>query len=448
MKTVVVGAGIAGLTTAWAMRARHGVDHVLLLEAGPAPGGTARSELRDGCVLDHGANGFLDNVPATLEVVDALGLTPRLVRADAAANARFLFVDGALRRLPSGPGALLTTPLMPLGVRLRILREPWVRTPPPDGDESVTDFVARRFGAGAAHVLAQPMVTGITAGDAAQTSMASLFPRVAEWERAHGSVIGGMMAQRRLARREGRTGRPRLTTLEGGLGTLTAAMGEALGASLRCDAPVAAVRRDGTRWQVELRSGEAIACDAVVLAVPAHVAVGLVVAEDRIANALAAIPYVGTRVVTLAYDEAVAAHVPPGFGFLTTPGCGLRTKGCIFVHSIFPGHVDPGMALLRCIVGGFDDPAAATDDDAVVEAHVRDDLRRALGVVADPRFVWHRRWPATIPQPLLHHADRLARIDAALAGTGLHVTGNAYRGVSFNDCVVDGLRTAERIATA
>ena len=49
---IVVGAGISGLTAAWSLK-KAGMD-VLLLEASSEVGGCARTERRDGFLLEKG----------------------------------------------------------------------------------------------------------------------------------------------------------------------------------------------------------------------------------------------------------------------------------------------------------------------------------------------------------------------------------------------------------
>jgi len=46
----------------------------------------------------------------------------------------------------------------------------------------------------------------------------------------------------------------------------------------------------------------------------------------------------------------------------------------------------------------------------------------------------------------LGHEEKLNRIEQILSKfSGLYLTGNAYRGVSVNDCIENSLKLAERI---
>ena len=57
------------------------------------------------------------------------------------------------------------------------------------------------------------------------------------------------------------------------------------------------------------------------------------------------------------------------------------------------------------------------------------------------------RWPKAIPQYLVSHLDRVAKIEErASRHPGLYLGGNAYRGVALNDCVEQADLLAGRMA--
>jgi oxygen-dependent protoporphyrinogen oxidase len=79
-------------------------------------------------------------------------------------------------------------------------------------------------------------------------------------------------------------------------------------------------------------------------------------------------------------------------------------------------------------------------------ALVRGELEGLLGIQGPPHFAKVFRFPKASPQPLVGHADRVARIHARLdLLPGLHVIGNAYDGVGIPDCVRLAEQTAAQI---
>jgi oxygen-dependent protoporphyrinogen oxidase len=79
-------------------------------------------------------------------------------------------------------------------------------------------------------------------------------------------------------------------------------------------------------------------------------------------------------------------------------------------------------------------------------SRVRADLQDILGLRAEPDFIRIFRHTTAIPQYLVGHAARLRTIEDKLQKhPGLVLTGNAFRGVSLNDCVVNAWKTAESL---
>ncbi len=474
-RIVVVGGGVAGLVTGLAVRDRAvsvGMPcEVRILEAAPRPGGNLRSERVDGYVVEWGPNGFLDNVPATLQLVDRIGLTGDLQRADEIAATRFLFRNGKLHALPTSPGAFFTSPVLSLRGRLRVLREPWTRPRPEEVDESVYDFAARHIGDEAARMLVDAMVSGVFAGDARRLSLVSAFPKMAEMEAEHGSLVRAMFARgkaRRAAKKQLaelrargedapeliRPGGPAgpggtLTSFRNGIETLIDGLVRAHGGTIETNRPVRRLIRlletDG--WRVEADGGAPIDADAVVLAAPAsHVAPLLAPLDDALGAELAAIPTAGLAVVALAYDAAKMGGAPRGFGFLAPRGEGLRILGCLWDSSIFPGRAPEGQVLLRAMIGGARDPEAATlPEDELLHA-VRADLERAMGLATEPERHWIFRHRAGISQYEIGHGERLRRIERALERwPGLEIAGQSYYGISMNASIERAAPLAERV---
>ena len=108
------------------------------------------------------------------------------------------------------------------------------------------------------------------------------------------------------------------------------------------------------------------------------------------------------------------------------------------------------MSVLRCFLGGTEDAGvlAAGDDETV--AAVLEELQRHPAVHARNR-VFSRvfRWPQSMAQYTVGHPRRLAEIEArAAAIPGLHLAGNAYRGIGIPDCIRMGKQAAQKMLAA
>lgn len=454
----VIGGGVSGLTVAYELLSRaervDGELEVICLEGSGRPGGNIRTTVESGFVCEWGPTGFLDNAPATLDLARRLGLGERLIRARAAARDRYIFRDGRLHLLPTGPWAFLTSGLLSFGGKLRLLGEPFARAPRSDGDDSIYDFGSRRIGREATEILIDSMVSGVYAGDVRRLSLAATFPKMHRMERDHGSLFRAMLSKRKQARATGEpSGGPAgpagtLTSFRGGLEEMITALVAEVGPRLRLNHPVRAVSDMGRRgFRVHLREGAPMECDAVVLACPAWEAAGQVQEMDpEIAGAMAGVAPAPLIVAHFGYSQDALGDQPEGFGFLVPRGQGVRILGTLWTSCFFEGRAPDRRRLMTSMVGGAHDPGAIELDDRELIEIVRVDLRRSMGIVAEPYFVKLFRHPRGIPQYTLGHPERLRTIEQRLRShPGMAVCGNSYRGISVNACIEEAPRIADEL---
>ena len=232
-RVVIVGGGIAGLSIARALRAEAPTADVIVLERGDRIGGYIRSDRIDGYLCEGGPDGFLDNAPATVALVDELGLSSRLLPSRDEARRRFIFRGDRLHEVPLSPGAFLASRLLTPGAKLRIACEPFARRAP-QYDESIRQFAERHLGREAAHVLVGSMVSGIFAGDAEQLSLRSCFPKMHNMDERYRSLFRAMVARRGQRNGSNGVGAPagRLTSFVDGMEELVRAVGASLGSAV------------------------------------------------------------------------------------------------------------------------------------------------------------------------------------------------------------------------
>ena len=88
-------------------------------------------------------------------------------------------------------GPLLTTPLLSLRGKLRLLAEPLIPSRATAEDESLASFGRRRLGREVFERIVQPLVGGIYTADPERLSLAATLPRFLQMEREHGSLLFG-----------------------------------------------------------------------------------------------------------------------------------------------------------------------------------------------------------------------------------------------------------------
>jgi oxygen-dependent protoporphyrinogen oxidase len=451
VKVGIVGAGISGLATAQAILGREPAADVTIFEAGNRPGGKVETEaVAAGYLCEWGVNAFLDKSPRTLELCAEVGLTP--LRGDESAKKRYVYSEGELHQLPEKPPQFLKSRLLSWPGRLRVIGE--VFTGPGDkDDETLAEFGTRHLGREAFEKLIDPMASGVFAGDATRMSLKSCFPRIHEVESQYGSLIRGLIKLQKEARRSGRKDTPgpgpggMLTSFAGGMSELTDALAALLGPRLRLATPIVGVSYEQGRYRLHPEAGAGEEFDSVVLAAPAH-AQGPMLRDlaPAIAAEVDAIHYPALAVVCLGYDRVRMGPGLDGFGFLIPSREKRDILGTVVDSNVFPNRAPEGKVLLRTMVGGARNPGLAELPDDQLLDRVLANLKDIMGVAADPEFVSIYRHARAIPQYLVGHSERLRMIDEELQRfPGLVLTGNAFRGVSLNDCVLNAMKTASSL---
>ncbi len=446
MRVAVIGAGIAGLAAAHALRRAAERDRrpldLVVLEAGERPGGNAATLHDDGFLVETGPHGFLSGAPDTEAMVAELGLEHDVVEVRPAARQRFLVRGGRLHRLPHSPAGWLTTGALSLGGRVRMALEPWVRSEAPPDEESVYDFARRRFGRESAETLADAVVAGTCAGDAAALSMQAAYPAVAAMERSHGSLVRAMIARRRAG-----VTMPSLRSFTGGMSVLAEALATRLGSSLRLRSEVAGIAPAANGWRVEFANGKADWAERVVLAIPAAGASRVLAASHpELARMAAAPPAAGVAVVALAWRSSDLAHPLEGYGYIVPGSERLLTLGVVWESSLFPDRAPAGWVLVRAMLGGVRAPGTVDLSDPELRHHALTEATNLLGIRRPPRRSWVLRRPHAIAQYTPGHRERLARLRAAAALLpGLEFCGASFDGISFNAAAASGASAARNI---
>lgn len=443
-RIVVAGGGITGLAMAFTLRneaAQRGVAiELTVVDAGDA-GGHARTIAEDGFLIERGPNGFLDRGAETMALIEELKLQDRVVEANPSAKRRFILRGGSLRQVPDSPPALIASDAISLRGKLRLMGEPWAAAPPADTDETVFAFAERRFGREAADTFVDTAVAGISAGDSRALSVRSQFPVLKEWEQAHGSLLKAM-----LARQKSGVKRPRLLSFDRGLGTLTSGLASNLQGLIRTHTTIDRIDKFDRCWKVQLAGGASIAADYLVLALPSHAAARVSTFDRDLASALKSIPYADLSVVALAYRADAIKRPLDGYGYLVTRQEDQSTLGVLWESSIFPNRAPEGHVLLRVMLGGARRPEVSAFDDKMVAEIAATEAGKVLGITGRPLRQWICRWPSAIAQYTVGHDTRIAAVRRLTAmHRGLQICGTAFDGVSFNEAIVAGRKTARAI---
>ncbi|MCS4541639.1 MAG: protoporphyrinogen oxidase [Euryarchaeota archaeon] len=470
MNVVIVGGGISGLATAYALKERaKEADmeiELLVLEKENRFGGTILTEKIDGFVIEGGPDCFITEKPWALELSKKLGIEDRLLNTNEENTGTFIFSDGKLHRLPEGTilmvptnfVSFITTGLMSWPGKIRMALDLIIPKRCESDDESLASFVRRRLGQEVLDKIAEPLVAGIHAGNPEEMSLKSTFPRFIEMELEHRSLILAILARKKKMQAEMKNApipkRTYFVSYVGGMVDLIDALAAAIGSkNLLLGKKVLNVeektRVHGQKpvYEVNIEGERPIQTDAVIFTTPAFVTAEIIEDLDKsVAEKLRAIPYASSATVSLAYEKSSIPHPLKGFGFVVPRIESRKIMATTWSSSKWAYRVPKGYVLLRAFVGGAQHQKYAMLDDEHMIRMVRTELKDIMGIEAEPVLTKVYRWEMGMPQYTIGHLDRLAVLEQQLAEhSGLFITGAGYRGVGIPDCIHNGTLTAERV---
>lgn len=466
-RVAVVGGGLTGLAAAYRLQelcaAAGRPLELTLCEAGPRAGGVIGTEEIGGYRVELGADSFITNKPWAIDLSRRLGIADRLISTDPRFRRSLVLRKGKPVAVPEGFQLLSPVRVWPVlssrifspWGKLRMGLEYFLPRRRSDEDESLASFVRRRFGREALDRLVQPLVGGIYTSDPEKLSLAATMPRFLEMERTHGSLIralrakppGSVAAEHASGARYGL-----FVTFAGGISELLSALENrvAPNAALRLNVTVINIARPAgsAGFDLTLQGGARLACDAVLLAIPAHRAAQLLSGlAPAVAGLLEQIEYASSAIVVSGHRLSDVSHPLDAFGLVVPAAERRRILAVSFTSRKFPDRAPPGCVQLRTFVGGALQPELLALSDAELTALVRGELAEILGVRGEADFVRVARYEHAMPQYHVGHLDLVRRIELAAAEIpGLALAGNAYHGVGIPDCIHSAEQAAERLA--
>ena len=478
-RVAVIGGGVSGLAAAHRLieLSNEGPTKfdITLFEASDKPGGVAETRRIGDYLVETGADMFITNQPAAVNLCQRIGLSDELIPTETEHRGSLVLRKGKPVRVPEGfmlisPAKVwpvLTSPIFSPFGKLRMGLEYLLPRRKVETDETLASFVKRRFGKEAFDRLIQPLVGGIYTADPEKLSLQATLPRFIEMEKKHRSLI--IASRKQAAARESSSANDGsgaryglFTAPREGISTLfdklLATIQAKVDVKLGEEVSQVSVTESG-QFNVTLRSGSQTSFDGVVVALPTfHAAriLGQDVDENarnqhkeeitELTHLLQEIEYSSAAVVVSGHRLADIEHPLDAFGLVIPAIERRKILAVSFTSRKFPGRAPEGRILLRTFVGGAMQPEILEQSDEEIRATVLSELKEILGVRGEPDFVevcWHRN---SMPQYHVGHCERVTRIrELTSEFNGLELAGSGYSGVGIPDCIASGESAAENL---
>ncbi|MCL4562769.1 MAG: protoporphyrinogen oxidase [Chloroflexi bacterium] len=467
-RVVIVGGGITGLAAAYALQEQSRKANIptrfTLLESSDRFGGKILTEHVGGFTIEGGPDCYIRQKPWATELCQSLGLGGELIGTNDERRKTFVVQKQRLTPLPDGVMLIVPTRITPFITssliswpgKLRMGLDFFIPRREEKDDESVGAFVRRRLGGEALDKIAEPLLSGIHVSDPESQSLLATFPRFRALEEQHGSLIRGMLAQKRSNHNHSGNTAPSSSngtpasmfiSLRSGLGELVAVLQEALTeGDLYTGVKVSSLERTQNGFRVGSTTGETWEADAVILAVPAYISADLVSHLDaELSSMLSAIRYVSTATISLAYTRNSVKHPLNGFGYVTPRSEQRQVSACTWSSIKFDSRAPQDGLLLRCFVGGPGREELVSLENPELVNVARRELAEMMGINAQPLFARVYRWNKANPLYDVGHLERVEQIRNRVANhPGVFLCGSAYDGVGIPDCIHQGQQAAEQ----
>ncbi|KAK6644880.1 hypothetical protein RUM43_001156 [Polyplax serrata] len=460
MTHAILGGGITGLSAAYYL-SKSSEYGIKLFESSHRLGGWIKTtKTNNGSIFEQGPRTLRCRGAAaenTLHLIKELGLDSLvrpILNSSKAAKNRMICLDNQLVKLPNSWTALFKINPPFIKPFIYAIMNDLVTAKKVVEDESIYDFVARRFGKQYAEIPVSAMVCGIFAGDAKEISVKALMRDIFEMEQKYGNVLAGFLHSVKNKVINGRiksVGNQKkdlteslaskkwsLWSFENGLETLPIELENFLRQQSNVE-----INLDSKCLNIEFKKGEVIlnfdgrteSTEHLYSSLPSKDLAKIL--DNKflyLKEELSSIPFVSVATVNLEYDGELIDN--EGFGFLVPPNQNIPILGVIFDSCILPQN---GRTILTVMLGGkwFDQHFGSNTENEKLLEVAQDHIKKILNIDKKPANFLVSVMTNCIPQYIVGHSERVKRIRTYVADQKLPLTlmGNSFDGIGVNDAI-------------
>jgi len=423
---LILGAGISGLSAAYYLKKKDPSCHVTILEKQQRAGGWIKSSDLNGFFFEMGPRIFkVSKSQDLLQLIEEVGLSKEIILASGAKDRHILW-NGKLEKLPQSAISFLLSPLT-RNLVFPILTE-WKKKPLSISDESIREFILRRFGKDVLDRLIDPLTQGIYAADPSELSIRSCFGALKNYEDKYGSVTRGVWNEVIKKKKDPNVVLPKssLFTLNGGVERLIITLQKQSSCAIEYGQEVESLARNNGKFTVKTQDKEWIA-DSVFIALPvSQVPKILTHLLPDIAREVSEVPSACITSVLVGFKKDVLAL--KGFGYLVPTGENLPILGAVFDSKSFTEKQETRITIM--LKGSGYTPEE-------IETQVSLSLENHLKISSSPDLLHVHVSENAVPKFLVGHKEKMAFIDRDVKRDypGLYLLGNYLQGVSVSDCI-------------
>lgn len=449
-KTIILGAGISGLTAAFHLK-KNNYEFEILDNRAEA-GGVMESFSNNGYLFDRGPNSGLETSPTIKEIVDEVGLADDFVYANQEGNKRYIIRNNKLMAIPVKPGEFIKSELFSGAAKLRLFAEPFIGRSEDGYYQSIADFVKRRLGREFLDYAINPFVAGVYAGSPEELSVKSAFPKLYALEEKYGGIFVGAIksSRERKKRAEQSKHAAKMFSFRNGMQSFPKAIAAYIGDKIRFNCEVTKVLKNGEKYLIEYVSANetfTTECDSIISTVPAYKAGEIFKHLDSEGNEhFSSVYYPPVAVMYLGYNKTDIKRPLDGFGFLIPAKEKKTFLGAIFSSVLFPSRSPEEKASFTLFIGGSRSPELFSLDKEILIKKVIEEFQELMQIEAKPVYNSMKMWEKAIPQyniGYIEHENYFNEFEKK--HKGIILGGNYRGGISVGDCVKNSVEVFKKL---
>lgn len=464
----ILGGGLGGLSTGYYLLKNNVISNnnlkLFLLEATNSCGGWIKSIRTKDYIFEQGPRTIRPKGVTglnTLNMIQDLGLSEHvypITPEHPAAKNRMIYVNQCLHTLPSNIKSVFQT-TQPFSKPLIYavfydLKQPQKHMQ----DDSIYNFVERRFGKEIADYAIAPMICGICAGDAKEISVKFLMKTLFEWEQSHGGVMKGFMKSIFRSKsgdtlelsdlaRKAQEEKWNVYSIKGGLETFPTALCDHLKnnkVDIQMNTKIEEIDFvDSSTVLMKNNIGETLQAHHVYSSIPSHALAKLVNKQHpELAKSLNEIPFVTVGIVNLFFEAEQL--ITPAFGFLVPPIENSPILGVVFDSCCIP---DQNGTVLTVMLGGrwFKEKFGDDVTEEQLLGIAMKEVNTILKINSQPSVNNVSILRNCIPQYVIGHYERVDAIRQYIVKNNLPISivGSSYDGVGINDVIYSAKKQVE-----
>ena len=424
---VIIGAGISGLSCGHFISKK--TNNFLILESKDKIGGIIQTNIEESYVCEYGPNTVLLNNEATKKLIGDCNLFERIIYPSINnSKNRFVFNNNKVTRIPLTPIEFIKTSLLSINSKFKLFFEFLVCKH--KKNDTVFNFISKRFGREFHDKLFVPFITGIYAGNTKTMSAKHSLKTLWNYEQKYGSITRGIIHN--FFRKKSPS---KSFNFPNGLSELTLKIGENIKENIRFNSNASKIKKIKKGYEITLENKEKIYCKKLISTVPSYILINLI-DDYTLIDELKKIKYNPIDVFHFGLNKKDIKSKYNGFGILTKPEDNKSYLGVLFNSNIF-NHVSPkNQNLYTVLVGGENQRLLCKQNILEVQGIIEKEIKNLFDYTGKINFKKNYRWKNAIPQYSMDQEKLISAIsDFELKNNDFFITGNYFNGVSVSDCI-------------